>query len=310
MEYARQEAGEAFLGGQKRVEVVQAYFLLSLYPTPTRRWEEDRSWIYLGQAIRVAMDMNLHHPNTATPLNELHAREMLNRTRAWLNCFNSDRSYGSQYGKTAVISNADYVASHSPEWWNSSEHNIEHFDIHLCAYTSELRVLSDFLSKVYSNPEHPTGLNKVGFLLQYLVFGVAHPLLQEIDLGKLASEADDKIEELRLQWFTILEKTDTDDPQNCFRIGLLKLAYSYARLVALAFGFQHAFGKSNTDENPFLYRVRRSIFLDLAVPTLFLDPQCIRAASDVVTAMVDDVGRPSQSERRLVGAVFLVLISA
>ena len=176
MEYARQEAGNTFLGGQKRVEVVQAYYLLSLYPVPARRWEEDRSWIYLGQAIRVAMDMNLHHPNTAKPHNELHAREMLNRTRAWLNCFNLDRSYGSQYGKPQIINNADYVANHSQEWWKISEHNMEHFDIHTCAYTSELRVLSDFLSKVYSDPEHPTGLNKVCFPLQCLVFVDALPL--------------------------------------------------------------------------------------------------------------------------------------
>ena len=123
------------------------------------------------------MDMNLHHPNTAKPLNELHAREMLNRTRAWLNCFNVDRSYASQYGKTTIINNADYVANHSHEWWNSSEHNMEHFDIHLCAYTSELRVLSEFLSKVYSDPEHPTGLNKVGLLLQCHVFVVVTPPL-------------------------------------------------------------------------------------------------------------------------------------
>ncbi|KAI0303682.1 hypothetical protein B0F90DRAFT_1310868 [Multifurca ochricompacta] len=257
MEYARQEAGAAFLGGQKRVEVVQAFYLLSLYPIPARRWEDDRSWIYLGQGIRVAMDMNLHHPNTARPRNELHAREMLNRTRAWLNCFNLDRSLGSQYGKTTVINNADYVASHSHEWWNSSESNMEHFDIHLCAYNAELRVLSDFLMKVYSNPEHPTGLNK------------------EIDLSRLASETDDKIEDLRQQWFSKLENTDTNNSQNRFRMGLLRLGYSYARLVALAFGFQHAFGKGNTDENPFLNR-------------------CIRAASDVVSAMVDDIGRPSQ----------------
>jgi hypothetical protein len=45
------------------------------------------------------------------------------------------------------------------------------------------------------------------------------------------------------------------DPQNRFRSGLLKLAISYARLVALSFGFQHAFGKNNADENPFLMRV-------------------------------------------------------
>jgi hypothetical protein len=78
---------------------------------------------------------------------------------------------------------------------------------------------------------------------------------KEIDLGRLATETDDKIESLRLQWFSEMKKTDTNDPQNRFRIGLLKLGYSYARLVALAFGFQHAFGKSNKDENPFLKRV-------------------------------------------------------
>jgi len=257
MDSARHEAGNAFLMGQKRVEVVQAFYLLSLYPIPARRWEDDRSWIYLGQAIRVAMDMNLHHPNTATPRNEMHAREMLNRTRAWLNVFNLDRSLGSQYGKMAIIPNTDYVASHSHEWWNFSEHNMENFDIHLCAYTAELRVMNGFLMKVYSNPEHPTGLNK------------------EIDLGRLASETDDKLEELRQQWFSKFKHTDSNEPQNRFRIGLLRLAYSYARLVALAFGFQHAFGKGGTDENPFLKR-------------------CIRAASDVVNAMVDDIGRPSQ----------------
>jgi hypothetical protein len=162
MDSARHEAAVAFLVGQKRVEVVQGYYLMSLYPTPARRWEDDRSWIYLGQAIRVAMDMNLHHPNTAMPHSELHAREMLNRTRAWLNIFNLDRSLGSQYGKMAIINNVDYVASHSHEWWNSSEYNMQNFDIHLCAYTAELRVLSEFLTKVYSNSEHPTGLNKVG----------------------------------------------------------------------------------------------------------------------------------------------------
>ncbi|KAI0267719.1 hypothetical protein BC834DRAFT_821940 [Gloeopeniophorella convolvens] len=257
MEYARQAAGATFLGGEKRVEVVQAYILLSLWPIPARRWEDDRCWIYLGQAIRMAVDMNLHHPNTAKPRNELHAREMLNRTRAWLNCFNLDRSMGSQYGKTPIINNADYVANHSPEWWNSSEYNMEHFDIHLCAYNAELRILSSFLMTVYSDPQHPTGLNK------------------EIDLERLATKTDDEIEATRLQWFRKLEQTDTSDVQNRFRMGLLRLGYSYARLVALSFGFQHAFGKSNADENPFVNR-------------------CIRAASDVVSAMVDDIGRPSQ----------------
>lgn len=305
MDSARQEAASAFLVGHKRVEVVQAYYLLSLYPIPVRRWQDDRSWIYLGQAIRVAVDMNLHHPNTAKPRDELHAREMLNRTRAWLNVYNLDRSFGSQYGKMAIISNTDYVAAHSHEWWNTSEYNMENFDIHTCVYNAELRVLSGFLMTVYSNPEHPTGLNKAGPELCPHPSSTDLPLYQEIDLGRLASETDDKVEELRQQWFSKFKQTNSNEPTNRFRIGLLRLAFSYARLVALAFGFQHAFRKSNTDENPFLKRVS----YQLLSPQLWQRPnlvfQCIRAASDVVTAMVDDIGRPSQSEIKRKGLHFL-----
>ena len=109
---------------------------------------------------------------------------------------------------------------------------------------------------------------------------LTHFLFQEIDLGRLASETDDKIEELRLRWFGKFEKTDTEEPQNRFRIGLLKVGYGYARLVALAFGFQHAFGKGSADENPFLNRVRTSpVLVYSAVLTIFprptVHPRCI-----------------------------------
>lgn len=52
MNYARLAAGTALIGGPKTVELVYAYILLSLYPVPARRWEDDRGWIYLGMAIR------------------------------------------------------------------------------------------------------------------------------------------------------------------------------------------------------------------------------------------------------------------
>jgi hypothetical protein len=94
---------------------------------------------------------------------------MLNRTRIWLNCFNLDRSTGSQYGKPPTISNMDYTAVHSEDWWNSSLHNMKNFDIHIAAYNAELRLMSDFVGKIYSDPEHPTGLNKVSTPHQGLV---------------------------------------------------------------------------------------------------------------------------------------------
>ena len=52
MRYAQLAAGTALIDDQKTVEVCQAYILLSLYPVPARRWEDNRSWLYLGLAIR------------------------------------------------------------------------------------------------------------------------------------------------------------------------------------------------------------------------------------------------------------------
>jgi len=114
---------------------------------------------------RIATDLNLHIPIKEKPRDERQAREALNRTRIWLNCFNLDRSTGSQYGKPPIISNADYVANHSTEWYKTSQFNIEHFDIHICAYNAELRVMASFMGKIYNDPEQPTGLNKVRWAL-------------------------------------------------------------------------------------------------------------------------------------------------
>ena len=117
----------------------------------------------IPEPSRMAMDLNLHIRSTIKPKDPLHARELLNRTRVWLNCYNVDRSIGTQYGRGATIPNHDWIASHSEDWWKSSDQNIKGFDIHTSAYTSELRVVSQFRAKIYSDPENPTGINKVGF---------------------------------------------------------------------------------------------------------------------------------------------------
>ena len=52
MHYAQLAAGTALISGNKSVDMCAAYILLSLYPVPTRRMTEQRSWLYLGLAIR------------------------------------------------------------------------------------------------------------------------------------------------------------------------------------------------------------------------------------------------------------------
>ncbi|KAI0635754.1 hypothetical protein C8Q77DRAFT_1155518 [Trametes polyzona] len=257
MNCARLAAGSTLIGGQKSVETVQAYILLSLYPVPARKWEEDRCWVYLGLAIRIATDLNLHHPNTVEPQNEQHAREMLNRTRTWLNCFNLDRSMSSQYGKAPIINNTDYVASHSEFWWRSSPYNIPGFDIHLCAYNAELKVLAEYRSTIFSDPEHPVGLNKT------------------LDITEVASAFDDKLAKLGETWLARIQEANFPGLASRWRNSLLKLAYSYARMTVLSFAFQHTFGRDTSQgfSDAFFWR-------------------CLRASKSLIRTLLDELGQP------------------
>ena len=52
MTYAQLAAGTTLISGPKTVDSVAAYILLSLYPVPMKKWEDDRTWLYLGMALR------------------------------------------------------------------------------------------------------------------------------------------------------------------------------------------------------------------------------------------------------------------
>ncbi|KAI5988475.1 hypothetical protein F5J12DRAFT_726414 [Pisolithus orientalis] len=158
MQYAQLAAGTALISGPKNEEICSAYLLVQLYPVPPKHWEEDRGWIYLGVAIcRIAQDINLNCPMTAKPLNQHHTRRLLSRTQIWLNCFNLDRSTGTQYGKRAIIPNSDYVARHCDMWWQLSPYDLSGFDIQTCIYNMELRLMAVFMAKIYSDRvlQHP-----------------------------------------------------------------------------------------------------------------------------------------------------------
>lgn len=105
----------------------------------------------------MATDLNLHHSLTVKATTEQQRREVANRTRIWINCYNLDRSTSTQFGKPSIIKN-DYIASHSKFWYKTTDF---FYDIHLNGYTQLLRVMASFHEAIYSNPDQPTGLNKV-----------------------------------------------------------------------------------------------------------------------------------------------------
>ncbi|KAI0749472.1 hypothetical protein C8Q80DRAFT_1269350 [Daedaleopsis nitida] len=255
MTCARLAGGSTLIGGQKSVETVAAYLLLALWPVPARKWEEDRAFVYLGLAIRIATDINLHHMATVEHHNEQHAREVLNRTRIWLCCYVHDRAFSSQYGKAPIISNTDYVANHTEFWYKSSPYNMSD-DIHLCARRAVMRALADYRGVIFSNPEHPAGLSV------------------NVDVTTVSSETDDTLARLWETWSTRFREEKRDTESFEFRTSFMKVLFSYSRMAVLSFAFQHL-GQdgSHSVNDTMLWR-------------------CLRAAKDLIRTVLDEIATP------------------
>ncbi|PWN34359.1 uncharacterized protein FA14DRAFT_161780 [Meira miltonrushii] len=104
---------EAILGGYKSVELAQAFLVLAIYHKPTNRLSEDRSWQYLGFAIRIATEIGVNRltqPNDEAKDNEQVRRRIRNRHRLWISLWLTDRSLSLQTGRPATIAEDDLVA--------------------------------------------------------------------------------------------------------------------------------------------------------------------------------------------------------
>ncbi|KAJ9478873.1 Zn(2)-C6 fungal-type domain-containing protein [Pseudozyma hubeiensis] len=106
------------LGGHKSVEISQAFLILTTYSRPTNRLVDDRSWQYLGFAIRTATEVGVNRKVTPSENllgNEQVARRVRNRERLWYNLFLYDRTLSAQTGRPWTISE-DRMIVQSSMW--------------------------------------------------------------------------------------------------------------------------------------------------------------------------------------------------
>jgi len=210
--------------------------------------------------LSMATDLNLHVKSATKILNEHHERELLNRTRTWLNLYNLDRSASAQLGRPASIRPDPIIRScvavgKRPPWWNSSRIN-DPFDLHLCAYTDLLSsVIAEFQERVYWNPEtETTGLRT------------------DLDLVKIAFQYDDKLQEWNSRTaFSFATHSNSSNPQCAYRVRLLPFYVNYLRLVMLSLGFQQAMQKGANNVDPELVK------------------RCLGAACGVLKTVVEDL---------------------
>ncbi|KAK2466676.1 hypothetical protein APHAL10511_000934 [Amanita phalloides] len=173
MELAKKLSFSVPARGYKSVEIVQAYIILALYGCgAVERYEQDKTWLLLGVAIRMATDLNLHRKTALHSRDSLEGRaravEVHNRERTWILCFTLDRSFSAQMGKPHSI-REDFIIRNAMQWANSPV--AVPSDTSLAAYTELQRILSRSLDFLYSAMDTASGLqNHLDYLLAIKTF--------------------------------------------------------------------------------------------------------------------------------------------
>ena len=269
LQMVRKSAYLVMSRGFKSVEIVQAFMLLTLWNTPAERFEEDKTWLFSGVAIRMATDLNLHRKSVASlpghhepndPAVVEREREIINRERTWLVCFSIDRSISGQMGKPWTI-REDWIIRNSRHW--CMQRLSQPWDLGICALVELLRLSSRQLDSLYSSTTSVSGLNTdIDYSTVLRVFNEQieewHAVWQARGsftsphdrnnhtegVDKMpTSQAEEKVAEtLRASNTTVPPADDEDHHRRTmhFMTKQAPLRYNYAILILNSFGLQHA----------------------------------------------------------------------
>ncbi|EIW71458.1 hypothetical protein TREMEDRAFT_67782 [Tremella mesenterica DSM 1558] len=237
--HAKRLAFEVPSRGYKSVEVCQAYLLLSLWTLgPEKTFEQDRTWLMLGMAIRMATDLNLHRKSVVSGLDTDEGRardlEIINRERTWLLCFILDRSISAQMGKPYTL-REDYIIRNACEAsWHQQRFSLPS-DRALAAYVVLQQIMSRVIDSIYSSTTTISGLR------------------QDCDYLLIVRSAH---EELR-RWLTEWNKPESfaSGDSNVEYDSRAQFYYAYSSLVLYSFGLENAVDRAKTDISFFLTNV-------------------------------------------------------
>ncbi|KAF7373012.1 hypothetical protein MSAN_00508600 [Mycena sanguinolenta] len=217
MHFAKRSAANALNEGWKTIELCQAYLLLSIYAVQMPNWEQDCSWLFTGVAIRLATELNLNQEpiGTAAQADEKWERELLNRTRVWMNCFIMDHFIATQSGKPPAIKSDYVIRCRSNDWYSRSPYNSA-YDLHLCVTTGLLLIIADFQGQIFSNVS-PSGLN------------------QDVDFRAVTIAHDAKLKDLSDEWaYRLVQQSNSSDPAYTWQLKLLTLSVICAAMLSLS----------------------------------------------------------------------------
>ncbi|TFK30236.1 hypothetical protein FA15DRAFT_581395 [Coprinopsis marcescibilis] len=230
--------------GYKSVEIVQGYLLLALWGCgAVERYEQDKTWLLLGMAIRMGTDLNLHRKTAVTSADTTEGKardiEVHNRERTWILCFCLDRSFSAQMGKPNSIKE-DFIIRNATKWCRSPISNP--CDMSLVSYAELQRILSRSLDFLYSGTDSPSGLQtNCDYLLVIKTF-------------------ETQMHAWRQHWMNELERTGAleETPFKLYKHMMARFYFNYAMLVLNSFGLQDALEREPLNIGHFFARCHTS----------------------------------------------------
>ncbi|KAG8693358.1 hypothetical protein FRC09_010559 [Ceratobasidium sp. 395] len=202
MKHAKLSAGGALTDGWKSADTVQALLLMGSYPPPVRRFEDDRTSIFIGMAIRMAIDRKLYLASQVNAESDPERIELANHIRTWRACMLLDGSSAVKFGRSPSLQNGTIVPA------------------------DDLRdAQTGFEIRIFAVANHFLHLARSGMNMATDYSSLA---------GNFDSEIDRLYDEIK---YTSERAVDRHESSGRFRWEILNLTLDYARMVVYSFIF-------------------------------------------------------------------------
>ncbi|EIW85297.1 hypothetical protein CONPUDRAFT_79946 [Coniophora puteana RWD-64-598 SS2] len=219
LDMAQQYAVRAFSEAWKSVEVVQAFACLTYW----REQNDNRTWMYIGYACRMAVELGLNKLVTKPPPNEtaLQMRQRRNYERTYLVLFVHDRSLSMQTGRHWMLPE-DELIRHS-DTWHEEGGPVKCEDVVVAAMVQLRRIAGETTDMFRTNRTSADDSN--------------YPS----NVGIVLNGCNTKLDQWKSTWQTELRRANGQS----FHYSFLLLFWSYIRLFLNSFGLQHRLPPAN-----------------------------------------------------------------
>ncbi|KAG9082353.1 hypothetical protein FS749_006904, partial [Ceratobasidium sp. UAMH 11750] len=217
MQQAKLSAAAALTDGWKSADTVQALLLMASYPPPVRRFTEDRTSLFIGMAIRMALDRKLYLASDVRPESDAERLELANHIRTWRACVLLDGSSAVKFGRSPSLREMGTV--------------VQADDIRDAQTGFEIRI--------FVPVNHFLHLARSGNTA--------------VDYSSLTRNFDSDINALYDEiGYAFQRSPDRHEESGVFRREILNLTMDYARMVVYSFAFTREIGSGNIGGGSYL----------------------------------------------------------